>query len=314
MKTEAKNAMVAFCGVLAVSVITYLADKLTEIIPHYDKQGFDQNGFDREGYNRRGFNSKGFDRNGYDAEGFDKDGYSSDGYSRSGLDRKGYDRNGFNLKGFNKFGFDADGFDKSGYSVDGYDREGRDRKGFDRNGFGRDGFNLYGYDAEGFSRKGYSVDGFDREGYDRQGFGRNYYNAAGIDRAGRDSMQYSGLMGRLYTRLLEAHNQMDLGAFRYALNDSRLVMEEAIRLVVEHAIGIDGSGDGLLDNLKICESKSLLPVDSLFIDRLHGVRLLCNSVTHELDASEQLTHQKTYFVVMQTRDLLKVAESTLYNT
>jgi len=30
-----------------------------------------------------------------------------------------------------------------------------------------------------------------------------------------------------------------------------------------------------------------------------------------LDASERLTHQKTYFVVMQTHDLLKSAEKTL---
>ena len=69
---------------------------------------------------------------------------------------------------------------------------------------------------------------------------------------------------------------------------------------------------------KLCKERGIainkLAYMSDVIDRLHGVRLLCNSVTHELDASEQLTHQKTYFVVMQTRDLLKVAESTLYNT
>ena len=274
MKVNPKNVLVVIGGIVASSAIPFLAEKMMNNLPHYDKDGFDRNGFDREGYNRNGFNSLGFDRNGYDAE----------------------------------------GFDKNGYSPDGYDRDGRDHRGYDRNGFSKDGFDRYGYDADGFSRSGYSVDGFDREGYDRQGYGRNFYNSSGIDRAGRNSMQYYDLLGRLHVRLNDAKHQLDLGTFRYAINDARLVMDEAIRLVVEHAGGTNGSGDGLLDNLKICESKSLLPVDSLFIDRLHGVRLLCNSVTHELDASDQLTHQKTYFVLMQTRDLLKVAETTLCTT
>jgi hypothetical protein len=41
------------------------------------------------------------------------------------------------------------------------------------------------------------------------------------------------------------------------------------------------------------------------------VRHICNEVTHEIEASERLTHPKTYFVVMQTHDLLKAAEKTL---
>lgn len=66
-----------------------------------------------------------------------------------------------------------------------------------------------------------------------------------------------------------------------------------------------------MDNLKICENSAVLPVDPTFIDRLHGVRHICNAVSHELDASDRLNHRKTLFVITQTHDLLKSAEKTL---
>lgn len=286
IKLNAKTTMGAAGGAVIGTLLIVGVDWLLDHWTRYDAQGFDKDGYDRDGYDRYGFNSEGYNRTGYDIDGFNREGYDEQG-------------------------FDCEGYDRLGYTADGYNREGLDRRGFNRAGFDADGFDRYGRDAEGYYRNGFDRNGFNRDGYDRQGYGRNFYSASGFDRAGRSETQYIKLMGRLYVRLNDAQHQMDIGEYRYAVNDARLVMEEALRLIVEHAGGTEYSGDCLLENLKICENKSLLHEEPVFIDRLHGVRHICNAVTHELDASERLTHQKTYFVIMQTRDLLKSAEKTL---
>ena len=81
-------------------------------------------------------------------------------------------------------------------------------------------------------------------------------------------------------------------------------------MLVQHEEGCKDSDDTMLINLKICERKQLLS-DSAFLDRLHGVRRICNSNGHELGAEDTLSHNKVYFVVMQIRDLLDVAEQSL---
>ena len=286
IKLNYKAAVEAASGAIIGTLVIVGVDKLIDWLTRYDSQGFDKNGFDRDGYDRYGFNSAGYNRDGYNIDGFDRHGYDEQG-------------------------FDCEGFDHQGYTSDGYNRDGRDRRGFNRAGFDADGFDRYGCDAEGYYRNGFDRNGYNRDGYDRQGYGRDFYSQAGFDRAGRTAPQYVDLMGRLYLRLRDAQHQLDIGEFRYAVNDARLVMEEALRLVVEHAGGTESSGDCLLENLKICENRGLLSVEATFIDRLHGVRHICNEVTHELDASDRLTHQKTFFVIMQTRDLLKSAEKTL---
>ena len=251
-----------------------------------------------------------YDRDGYDADGFDRDGYDRSGYNRQGRDRQGYDTEGFNTDGFNRLGFDSEGFDRQGYGADGYDRSGRDRRGFDRNGFDIDGFDRFGRDAEGFRRNGYGLDGFNRDGYDWQGYGRDRYNAAGIDRAGHDRDYYSDHIDQLRGRLDEAYQQLKRGEYRYAVYDARVVMEDALRMIVQHAEGSNDSDDRMLINLKICERKRLLN-DNEFLDRLHDVRRICNANGHELDAETGMSHNKVHFVVMQIRDLLDSAEQTL---
>lgn len=281
-----KTAMGTAAGAIIGTVVFIGVEKLVENITRYDIHGFDKMGYDREGYDRYGYNIAGYNRKGYDIDGFDRHGYDEQG-------------------------FDCEGFDNQGFTADGYNRDGWDRRGYNRQGFDAEGYDRYGRDAEGYYRNGYNREGFNRDGFDRQGYGRNFYSEAGFDRAGRNAGNYVEYIGRLYLRLRDAQLQMENGAFRYAINDARLVMEETLRLVVEHASGTDSIGDSLLENLKICENKDLLSAESEFIDRLHGVRHICNEVTHELSASDRLTHQKTYFVIMQTRDLLRTAETTL---
>lgn len=286
IKLNYKSAMELAGGVVLGALVVIGVDKFVDRLTHYGADGFDKYGFDREGFNIYGFNADGYNRSGYNIDGFDR-------------------------HGFDKQGFDCEGFDCQGFAADGYNRDGRDRRGFNRDGYDAEGFDHYGRDAEGYYRNGYGLDGFNRDGFDRQGYGRNFYNKSGFDRAGKNTGNYVDHIGKLYRRLRDAQHQMENGVFRYAINDARLVMEETLRLVVEHASGTDSAGDGLLENLKICENKRLLPADPVFIDRLHDVRHICNEVIHELSASDRLTHRKTFFVIMQIRNLLKAAETTL---
>lgn len=251
-----------------------------------------------------------YDKDGYDAEGYDREGYSRTGYDHQGRDRQGYDSAGYNREGFNRLGFDVDGYDRQGFDADGYDCSGRDKRGYDRNGFDVDGFDRFGRDAEGYRRNGFGIDGFNREGYDWQGYGRDRYNASGLDRAGHCRQYYSDHIEQLRDRLDEAYQQLQRGEFRYAIYDARVVMEDALRMIVHHSEDADDSDDRMLVNLKICEHKHLLD-DNEFLDRLHGVRRICNANGHELDAEETMSHNKVHFVVMQIRDLLDSAEKTL---
>ena len=251
-----------------------------------------------------------YDNDGFDADGYNREGYNRDGYNRQGRDRQGYDANGYNIEGFNRQGFDSEGFNRQGYDADGYDRSGRDKRGFDRNGFSRDGFNRRGFDAEGFNRRGYDREGFNRSGYDRFGYGRDYYNASGVDRAGYERSYYCDHIQQLHKRLNDSYRQLQQKEYRYAVYDARIVMEEALRMIVQHALGSNYVDDKMLKNLKICENSHLIS-DTEFLDRLHSVRRICNANGHELDAEAGMSHNTVHFVVMQIRDLLDIAEQIL---
>lgn len=253
-----------------------------------------------------------YDRDGFDRDGFDRDGYNRSGFNRQGRDRQGYNAAGYNLEGFNRLGFDQDGFDRQGYDANGYDHTGRDKRGYDRDGFDADGYDRFGRDADGFRRNGFGLDGFNRAGLDWQGYGRDRYNDKGLDRAGHCRQYYSDQLEQLRLRLDEAYQQLKDGGYRYAVYDARVVMDEALRMLVQHEEGRKESDDTMLVNLKICERKQLLK-DSAFLDRLHGVRRICNSNGHELDAEDTMSHNKVHFVVMQIRDLLDEAEQKLVN-
>jgi hypothetical protein len=254
--------------------ITLLGLGILELIEKhttYDKDGFDKDGFDRRGFDRDGYNSRGFDCHGYGRDGFDSYGYGKDG-------------------------FDAFGFDGNGYNVLGFDR-----KGFDRGG----------RDSEGYNRHGFTKDGFNRNGYDWEGYGKDKYNTLGIDRAGYTRQKYSSNLEKIRSYLNEAFEEMKLYNYRHALFDARCVFEEMLKLIVSHSIGPHRLGENTLENLKICEQKKLLGEDNSFIDKLHGVRKICNLNTHELTSAESISHDQVHFTIMQIKDLLDFAETSL---
>ena len=89
-----------------------------------------------------------------------------------------------------------------------------------------------------------------------------------------------------------------------------MTMEEALRLIVQHAKGDVLNDDRLLTCLKICERQGLIS-DAEFLNRLHNVRRICNANGHEVTAEEDMTFNKVFFVIMQTRDLLDYVEKQL---
>lgn len=200
---------------------------------------------------------------------------------------------------------------KRKYDRDGYDANGYDKTGFNRAGYDSEGYNRNGYDVEGYNRRGYNIDGYNRLGFDRNGFDRNQYNSSGIDRAGHDKEYYSDCFNKLRSRIGDANRKKNSYEYRYALQDSRTVLEETVRLLVQHNAGTAAVENNLLANLKKCEKKGLLGSDSEFIDRLHSVRKICNYNGHDIDAEEEMSHNTVHFVVMQTQDLLDFAEKTL---
>lgn len=220
--------------------------------------------------------------------------------------KQDFDPQGYNRAGYNRQGFDPEGFDKEGFGSNGFDRTGLDQKGYDRSGFDSDGFDRCGRDTEGYDRAGFARDGFNRGGHDRQGYGRDRYNGLGIDRAGCCRQFYSSYIEQLQDRLSQASRQMQYRKYRYALYDARIIMEEALKLIVQHERGKAALGDRLLANLKICECKQLL--DNEFIDKLHDARKICNANGHEFGSDDRISHNKVYFVIMQVRDLLNNTE------
>ena len=235
---------------------------------------------------------------------YDKDGYDPDGYDREGYNKEGYNRDGFNREGYNKAGYNADGYDKDGYDCDGYDQD-----GFDLEGYNKEGFNRARRDKEGYTRNGFGRDGFNREGFDRGGYGRDGYNCSGLDRAGCTRTDYTSHIEQFRERLDVAVQKMNRKEYTSAINYSRVVMEKTLKLIVQHFHGESGVGYKIIHNLKICEKDKIFDDD--FLSRLHGVRGLGNFNGHEFEAPDQLTHSKTYFVIMQVTELLDEAEKIL---
>lgn len=252
-----------------------------------------------------------YDKNGYNKEGIDREGYDRQGFNVAGFDKDGYDRQGFNIAGFDIEGYDADGFDAKGYARDGFNADGYDWKGYNREGRDISGFDYFGYDGEGYHKNGYNWDGYNREGVDWQGYGRDKYNTAGLDRYGNNRQYYAYYITKLYSLKDEAFKQLKSEEYVYALLDARMILEEAVNLIIGHNLGERGLGDSLIENLKICEKKVLLGDDQDFINRLHGVRKLCNPNMHSISNTENITHDQVHFAIMQVKELLAVVEDIL---
>jgi hypothetical protein len=197
------------------------------------------------------------------------------------------------------------------YDSDGFNKEGYDKAGYNIQGYDKDGFNRKGFNKSGFDRNGYNRAGFDRSGYDWEGYAENRYNGRGVDRYGNTCQYYYHYLNKLYNLKEEAFAQLKNEQYVYALLDIRLILEESMVLIIGHSLGQRGLGDGLVENMRICEKNDLLNCDSDFYNRIHGVRKICNPNMHSISSTENITHGQVHFAIMQTKELLKVVESNL---
>lgn len=182
---------------------------------------------------------------------------------------------------------------------------------FDVNGFTKSGYDKNGYNAEGYNKDGYGKDGYNFKGIDRYGYNKNKYNLSGFDRVGYNCEFYQNELERLSKRLNDAYQQMQDGKFRYAIYDSRVILEGTLKLIVHHSRGQENDNSQIVEFLKICEEDDLLGENIELLDKLHEVRRISNKNGHEYDSDEFLTLKKTYFVIMQIRELLSIAKKEL---
>lgn len=165
---------------------------------------------------------------------------------------------------------------------------------------------LSGYRKRKITHQVYNPEGFDCYGYDK-----NKYNISGIDRVGHCRRYYSDIMETLWGRLDDAFLQWKQDKYRYAVYDAKVVMEEALQILVQHSERADGTGDKASDNLKICGMKRLLGGDSDFYEKLYRTKHICNANGHDMDASNSLSRNKAYYVLAQTKELLSRTENSL---
>ena len=211
--------------------------------------------------------------------------YYADGYNRLGYDREGYDRDGYNSSGYDKEGFDRNGFDEFGYDRYGYNSKGFDCRGYDKNGRDSKGYDRSGYDVEGYTRKGFDKQGYDRNGFDKSGHTHGYYNKVVLE---------------IKNRNIEAHKQMKIGKYEYALHDIRIGIEKGVKAVLAHAVGKGYEDNKLFDNINICKDHRVFELE--FIEKLHSARIHCNDTSHE-DCDKE--YGQVYFCYKVLEELIE---------
>lgn len=166
-------------------------------------------------------------------------------------------------------------------------------------------------DSEGYNKYGYDSEGFSRSGYDVEGFGRDYFNIKGFDRSNRNRRYYMNYLARLYSLKEESLRLLADGSYRYALLNSRTIVDDTLSLLLGHALGNSYQGAKISTKLKVCEEYSLIGDNKEFINGLRGVCRICSPRMHTIDNENEITHQQVYFTIMQSMELLQMAEKNL---
>lgn len=181
-----------------------------------------------------------------------------------------------------------------------YDDDGYDEEGFDRRGKDRDGYDRNGYNAEGFNRQGYNCAGYKTDGY----------NDKGIDRDGKNKDYYRKRLKKLRIRLRDAKDRMDENNYVYALDDTRVVLDETAKMLIRHFWGQGAVRDGVIkENITLCRNRGILRLE--FTEDLCRALHFCNIASHELDADIKLKHSHVWFSIRQMEELLDVATPLL---
>lgn len=110
-------------------------------------------------------------------------------------------------------------------------------------------------------------------------------------------------------QLDEAYQEMQKGQFQAALQKADKVMNEIVKMIIQHEYGIGYTLDNISVNIKICEREQLLGKNKLFVKRLYKVYFICGR--YKVNGAETITRRKVYFVIMQIKDLINLAENLI---
>ena len=181
---------------------------------------------------------------------------------------------------------------------------------YDDNGYDEDGFDRRGKDRDGYDRKGYNADGFNRQGYNRDGYKTDGYNDKGIDRDRKNKDYYRKRLKKLRLRLRDAKDRMDENNYVYALDDTRVVLDETSKMLIRHFWGQEAVRDGeIKENVTICRNKGIFRQE--FARDLYRALYYCNIASHELDADIKLKHSHVWFAICQMEELLDITAPLL---
>lgn len=167
------------------------------------------------------------------------------------------------------------------------------------------------FGSEGYNKDSSDTDGFSHNAFDCEDSGRDLFNIKGFDKSNRNRHFYMSYLARLYRLKEDSLKLLNEGAYRYALLNSRTIVDDTLSLLLGHAIGNTYQGAKLSTKLRICEEKHLLGSNQEFINSLHGVCRVCSPRLHTIENEHEITHQQVYFTIMQSMKLLQMAEKIL---
>lgn len=95
-------------------------------------------------------------------------------------------------------------------------------------------------------------------------------------------------------QLDEAYQEMQKGKFQAALQKADKVMNEIVKMIIQHEYGIGYTLDNISVNIKICEREQLLGKNKLFVKRLYKVYLICGR--YKVNGAEMITEYSNAIV------------------
>ena len=128
-----------------------------------------------------------------------------------------------------------------------------------------------------------------------------------------DRKYYIEGIRKLRYRLDEAYQQLQQGHFRYAIYDTYAVMRKTMEILTQYVEGTGRRENSLEKNIQICEKKQLLGNNMEILDGLQEVRCICENSEEDFEIEQTIDYDKTYFCIMQIKDLLNITERVVVN-
>ena len=128
-----------------------------------------------------------------------------------------------------------------------------------------------------------------------------------------DRKYYIEGIRKLRYRLDEAYQQLQQGHFRYAIYDTYAVMRKTMEILTQYVERTGRRENSLEKNIQICEKKQLLGNNMEILDGLQEVRCICENSEEDFEIEQTIDYDKTYFCIMQIKDLLNITERVVVN-